>query len=130
MRSAGTCRIIAAPSSIWHGGAVFGSLAAVVLLPDRNVGIYIAVNSEEGEIVRGLIYELLDHYLGLPQGRWPEKLHEFKMARLERGGEGACRSAGRAAGEGRPVAAARPLRRRLYRPLVRHDQGPPGGPGA
>jgi len=67
---------------IWHGGAVFGSLAAVALLPDRNVGIYIAVNSEEGEIVRGLLYELLDHYLALPQGHWPEKFHDFKLARL------------------------------------------------
>jgi CubicO group peptidase (beta-lactamase class C family) len=67
---------------IWHGGAVFGSLAAVALLPNRNVGIYIAVNSEEGEIVRGLLYELLDHYLGLPRGHWPEKFHDFKLARL------------------------------------------------
>ncbi len=68
---------------IWHGGAVFGSLAAVALLPEKNVGIYIAVNSEEGEIVRGLLYELLDHYLGLPEGRWPEKFHAFKLARLD-----------------------------------------------
>jgi CubicO group peptidase (beta-lactamase class C family) len=67
---------------IWHGGAVFGSLAAVALLPDRDVGLYIAVNSEEGEMVRGLLYELLDHYLGLPRGQWPEKFHEFKMGRL------------------------------------------------
>ena len=66
---------------IWHGGAVFGSLAAVALLPDRNVGIYIAVNSEEGEVVRGLMYELLDHYLGLPRDTWPEKLHRFKEER-------------------------------------------------
>src|SRR4029453_4228363 len=69
---------------IWHGGAVFGSLAAVALLPDRNVGIYIAVNSEEGEIVRGLLYELLDHYLGLPRDYWPEKFHDFKLARLDK----------------------------------------------
>ena len=66
---------------IWHGGAVFGSLAAVALLPDRNVGIYIAVNSEEGEVVRGLMYELLDHYLGLPRDTWPEKLHAFRQER-------------------------------------------------
>ena len=80
-RSAGACRIIAAPSSIWHGGAVFGSLAAVVLLPDRNVGFYIAVNAEEGQMVRGLMYELLDHYLGLPRDSWPEKLHAFRQQR-------------------------------------------------
>lgn len=67
---------------IWHGGAVFGSLTAVVLMPDRNVGFSIAVNSEEGEVVKGLMYELLDHYLGLPQDRWPEKLHAYKSARI------------------------------------------------
>ena len=67
---------------IWHGGAVFGSLAAVVLIPDRNIGFYIAVNSEEGEMVRGLMYELLDHYLGLPHGRWPEQLRDYKSARI------------------------------------------------
>jgi len=66
---------------VWHGGAVLGSLAAVALLPDRDVGIYIAANSEEGELVRGLLYELLDHYLELPQDRWPEKLKAFKEAR-------------------------------------------------
>jgi CubicO group peptidase (beta-lactamase class C family) len=66
---------------IWHGGAVFGSLAAVALLPDRNVGIYIAVNAEEGQMVRGLLYELLDHYLDLPRDSWPEKLHEFRQQR-------------------------------------------------
>src|SRR4029453_183253 len=35
-----------------------------------------------GEAVRGLMYELLDHYLGLPRGDWPEKFHDFKLARL------------------------------------------------
>src|SRR5262249_49383990 len=46
------------------------------------VGIFIAANSEDGEIIRGLLYELLDHYLGLPQGEWPEKWHKFKLDRL------------------------------------------------
>jgi CubicO group peptidase (beta-lactamase class C family) len=68
---------------IWHGGAVFGSLAAVALLPDQDVGIFVAVNSEEGEMVRGLMYELLDHYLKLPLGHWPEKFHDFKESRLK-----------------------------------------------
>jgi CubicO group peptidase (beta-lactamase class C family) len=31
---------------IWHGGAVFGSLTAVVLLPEKNVGFSIAINRE------------------------------------------------------------------------------------
>jgi len=66
---------------IWHGGAVFGSLAAVALLPDRNVGIYIAINSEEGQAVRGLMYELLDHYLGLPRANWPETINTSRQQR-------------------------------------------------
>lgn len=67
---------------IWHGGAVFGSLAAVVLMPEKNVGFFIAANSEEGELVRGLMFELLDHHLGLSRGDWPEKLHTYKMDKL------------------------------------------------
>jgi len=65
-----------------HDGAVLGSQATVALLPEKNVGIFIAANSEDGEIIRGLAYELLDYYLGLPQNHWPEKWHDFKMARL------------------------------------------------
>ena len=93
---------------VWHGGAVFGSLAAVAMLPERNVGIYIAVNSEEGEVVRGLMYELLDHYLGLPRDTWPEKLHRLQGA-AERGGD---RGAARAGRRSRPqVGPSLPLAR-------------------
>ena len=68
---------------VWHRGAVFGSLAAVALLPEKNVGIYVAVNSEEGELIRGLVYELLDHYLGHSPGNWPERLRAFRISRAE-----------------------------------------------
>ena len=68
---------------IWHGGAVFGSLAAVALLPEQNVGIYIAANSNEGQLVRGLLYELLDHYLGAPASQWPEKYHVIRTERIK-----------------------------------------------
>jgi CubicO group peptidase (beta-lactamase class C family) len=67
---------------VGHDGAVLGSQATVALLPEKNVGIFIATNSQDGEIVRGLLYELLDHYLGLPQNQWPEKWHAFKINRL------------------------------------------------
>lgn len=66
---------------VWHGGAVLGSLAAVALLPDQGVGIYVAANSEEPQVVRGLMYELLDHYLGLPRSDWPAKLDTFLASR-------------------------------------------------
>lgn len=67
---------------IWHGGAVSGFLSAVVLIPEKNVGFAIFINSEDGELVRGLMYELLDHYLGLPAGGWPEKLRAYKQQQV------------------------------------------------
>ena len=67
---------------IWHGGAVFGFLTAVVLIPDKQVGFSIEINSEDGEIIRGLMYELLDHYLGLPHTDWTSRLRAFKQKQV------------------------------------------------
>ena len=67
---------------VGHDGAVFGSQATVALLPDKNVGIFIAANSEDGEIILGLRDELLDHYLGAPRNNWPERFHRWKVGRL------------------------------------------------
>lgn len=78
---AGTSRIIGA-RVVGHDGAVLGSQATIALLPEKNVGIFIAANSEDGEIILGLRDELLDHYLGLPQSHWPEKFHNYKIAKL------------------------------------------------
>lgn len=68
---------------VWHGGAVFGFKTAVVLMPQQNVGFAISINSEEGELPRGLMYELLDHYLGLPQQDLPGKLIAYKQRRVQ-----------------------------------------------
>lgn len=62
---------------VMHGGAVYGSLAIVVLIPERDVGFYLAVNSEEGAMLQGLAFELLDHYLGEPGNDWPAKFKAF-----------------------------------------------------
>ena len=62
---------------IWHGGAVFGFKTAVIILPEKKVGFAITINSEDGDIVRGLMYELIDHYLGLPKDDWPGKFHAY-----------------------------------------------------
>jgi hypothetical protein len=67
---------------VGHDGAVLGSQATIALLPGKNVGIFIAANSEDGEIILGLRDELLDYYLGYPQSGWPEKFHDFKLKRL------------------------------------------------
>jgi CubicO group peptidase (beta-lactamase class C family) len=68
---------------VGHDGAVLGSQATIALLPGKNVGIFIAANSEDGEIILGLRDELLDYYLGFPRADWPEKFHDFKLARLD-----------------------------------------------
>jgi CubicO group peptidase (beta-lactamase class C family) len=70
---------------VMHGGAVFGFLAAVVLIPEKHVGFSILINSEDGEIINGLMYELLDHYLGLSANDWPTKFKAFKQQRVEAG---------------------------------------------
>jgi CubicO group peptidase (beta-lactamase class C family) len=68
---------------ISHGGGVWGSIAMVVLIPDRNVGFYIALNNEESALLSGLTYDLIDHYLGAPANDWPSKFRDFLQARLQ-----------------------------------------------
>jgi CubicO group peptidase (beta-lactamase class C family) len=63
---------------VWHGGAVLGFQTAVVLLPEKRIGFAITINSEDGVLVRGLMNELLDHYLGLPREDWPAKFVTYK----------------------------------------------------
>jgi CubicO group peptidase (beta-lactamase class C family) len=67
---------------VWHGGAVLGFLTAVVLIPDKDVGFSIEINSEDGEIIRGLMYELLDHYLGRPHVDWVARYRAEKQQRI------------------------------------------------
>jgi CubicO group peptidase (beta-lactamase class C family) len=92
---------------VWHRGAVFGSLAAVALLPDRKVGLYVAVNSEEGEMIRGLVYELLDHYLDQPRANWPERFRKLRLARAEEAAKLLAAPAARPAKVGPSFALAR-----------------------
>lgn len=68
-----------------HGGATLGFRATVVLLPDRNIGFAMAMNSEDGPFLLGLQYELLDHYLGLPKRDWAKAFSEFLAERNAKG---------------------------------------------
>ena len=53
-----------------HSGAVLGALAMMYLIPDKNVGISVTINSEDTWARRAVIFHLLDHYLGLPATDW------------------------------------------------------------
>ncbi len=70
---------------VWHGGAVFGFGTAVVLLPEQDVGFAITINSEDGELVRGLMYELADHYLDKPKADWPATFQAYKAKKVAGG---------------------------------------------
>lgn len=63
---------------VWHSGAVLGFKTVVVLIPERNAGFSIELNSEDGELPRGLMFELLDHYLDLKPEPWTTRYIAYK----------------------------------------------------
>ena len=101
---------------IWHSGGVFGFVTVVVLIPEKNVGFAITQNSEDGQARFGLMYELLDHYLGLPKKDWPALITKVRKAALRRGCRGGqCQGSGTraiethaAAGSSMPAAMSMP----------------------
>jgi CubicO group peptidase (beta-lactamase class C family) len=70
---------------VQHGGAVFGVLAFVVLVPEHDLGIALMVNSEDVDVMRGLGYELLDHYLGFEPRDWVGAFAAWNRERLAGG---------------------------------------------
>ncbi|MEH6790827.1 serine hydrolase [Parasphingorhabdus sp.] len=70
---------------ISHGGAVFGFQTIVAMIPGQDVGFAIMINSEDGQVLLGMMYELLDHYLGAPKADWPEKWSALRRDRVEKG---------------------------------------------
>lgn len=73
---------------VMHTGAVLGSHAVIVLIPDINVGFSVLVNCEDGEAASGVVFELLDHYLDQPNydwgAAWREVLQQRRQAALAR----------------------------------------------
>ena len=66
---------------VWHAGGLYGSTSIVVLIPDKKIGFSIELNSEEAAPRFGLMYELLDHYLGLPKQDWPTRYATYRSQR-------------------------------------------------
>jgi len=69
--------------TVSHGGGVLGSIATIVLIPEKNSGFAIMLNSEDSALLAGLQNTLLDHYLGLPGRDWPKAYKEFLDARSQ-----------------------------------------------
>src|SRR3546814_19965598 len=57
------------------------------MIPDKNVGFAIMMNSEDSGMLLGLTYELLDHYLAQPDFDWTTKWEDCYQARLAGGVE-------------------------------------------
>jgi len=68
---------------LWHSGGIFGFVTVVVLIPEKNVGFAITQNSEDGQARFGLMYELLDHYLGRPKKDWPALIAKVRKQRFD-----------------------------------------------
>lgn len=71
--------------TVQHGGAVFGVLTMVVLVPDHKLGFALQMNSEDYPVLRGVMNELLDHYLGFPKRDWVAAFGEWNENRLAGG---------------------------------------------
>ena len=59
-----------------HTGAVGGALAALYLIPEKNIGIAVTINSEDGMAMIAVLYHLLDHYLAIPATDWTRVLQK------------------------------------------------------
>jgi CubicO group peptidase (beta-lactamase class C family) len=71
--------------TVQHGGAVFGVLTMVVLVPDHKLGFALQMNSEDYPVLRGVMNELLDHYLGFPKRDWVAAFGQWNEQRLAGG---------------------------------------------
>jgi hypothetical protein len=67
---------------VWHAGGLFGMTSVVVLIPARHVGFAIELNSEEAAPRHGLMWELIDHYLGAKRQDWPTRFTRYRAQRI------------------------------------------------
>jgi CubicO group peptidase (beta-lactamase class C family) len=86
-----------------HGGAVFGVQAYVAMIPDRDFGIAVLMNSEDTQAMRGVALEIIDHAIGAPETDWVAAFDEFMDARIEGGLKALA-----AAAKSRPTGGGKP----------------------
>lgn len=63
---------------VWHAGGDIGFISIVVLIPEKNVGFSVMMNSEEGVALQGVMDRLLDYYLGYPAYDWTRAYEQVK----------------------------------------------------
>ena len=100
-------RDYAGAKMVWHAGGVFGFVTSVVMIPEKNIGFMVVINSEDSDVRLGLMYELIDHYLGRPRRDWPARFAAFKNRRLAASAATVQAAAARPARVGPSLPAAR-----------------------
>ncbi|KRG70415.1 serine hydrolase [Pseudoxanthomonas dokdonensis] len=112
---------------VQHGGAVFGVLTFIVLVPERNLGISLQINAEDVGVMRGLGYELLDHYLGFAPRDWVAAFDQWYQQRLDAGLQALQASGQAARKQSRPSLPASGYAGRYvdpwYGPITISEQG-------
>jgi len=59
---------------VTHDGAIHGMRARVAMIPERNVGLVILMNSSRTPIHSALMFWILDKFLGAPERDWSTEL--------------------------------------------------------
>lgn len=62
---------------VWHTGGMDGMSAAVLLVPEEKLGITVLTH-QDGGIVMGVAYQLLDAMLGAPKKDWNALILKFR----------------------------------------------------
>ncbi len=91
---------------IEHGGAVFGALSMLYLIPETRTGISVSINSEDSGARRAVMFHLLDHYLGLKPADWIGRLQAGRTHSIRQAQAALAAAPGAVPGQGRPPGLA------------------------
>jgi CubicO group peptidase (beta-lactamase class C family) len=72
---------------VTHSGGVEGTLSLTVMLPEKQVGIVVMINSEDGGALRAVFYRLIDHYLGVESPDWIAAFEQVQKDRVSKAAE-------------------------------------------
>lgn len=111
---------------VTHDGAIHGMRARVAMIPEKNIGLVILMNSSRTPIHTALMFWILDRFLGAPDQDWSaellalRKIDEEKADASER--EQQERRVGKTKPSHTPDAYAGRYRSELYGDLVIHER--------
>ena len=69
---------------VTHDGAIHGMRARVAMIPERNIGLVILMNSSRTPIHTSLMFWILDRLLGAPERDWSAELLQERKADEEK----------------------------------------------